>query len=113
MNPQRYQNEYARGIKMNREILQNITRYITKRASAHNIHSKPTKRKGVIKMLNKEIPTKYKNQLNGKSLQENYREYKKQQHEEFIFSLSQKAKEDLRAEIESAIGDILNSLKMP
>ncbi len=59
--------------------------------------------------LNREIPRKYKNQLNGKTAQENYAEYKREQQKEFVFDRHTIA--DLENLVEKSLSDILATLK--
>lgn len=61
-----------------------------------------------MSVLNREPPSRYKNQLNGKSATENYIDFKKEQQTEFEID-----RNELKKQIEVALSDILATLKLP
>lgn len=64
-----------------------------------------------MSVLNREPPSRYKNQLNGKTATENYIDFKNEQREQFEKSLIDK--NELKEQIEVALSDILSTLKLP
>ena len=61
-----------------------------------------------MSIFNRELPSKYKNQLNGKTATENYIDFKKEQQAEFEID-----RNELKKQIEVALSDILATLKLP
>ena len=61
-----------------------------------------------MSIFDKELPMIFRNQLNGKSAQETYIEFKRQQQKELFPELEQ----ELRDKIEKTIQDILSTLNI-
>lgn len=61
-----------------------------------------------MSVLNREPPSRYKNQLNGKTATENYIDFKREQQTEFEID-----RNELKKQIEVALSDILATLKLP
>jgi hypothetical protein len=61
-----------------------------------------------MSVLNREPPSRYKNQLNGKTATENYIDFKREQQTEFEID-----RNELKKQIEVALSDILATLNLP